>query len=57
MSAAKKITLKSLAEDLENLKEEVLELRPLKKKVVELKEELKRVNSDRADNLKLLDSW
>ena len=55
MSAAKKITLKSLAEEFEKLKEEVIELRPLKKKVFELEGELKKVNSDRAEELKMLD--
>ena len=55
MSAAKKITLKSLSEEFEKLKEEVIELRPLKKKVVELYEELKKVNSDRAEELKMLE--
>ena len=48
MSAAKKLTLRSLAEEFNKLKEEVIELRPLKQKVVELEEQLKkRVNSDR----------
>ena len=42
MSAAKKITLKSHAEEFEKLKEEVIELRHLKKKGVELEEELKK---------------
>ena len=47
MSAAKKLTLRSLAEELEKVKEEVVELRPLKQKVVELEEQLKKINSDK----------
>ena len=42
MSAAKKLTLRSLAEEFDKLKEEVIELRPLKQKVVELEEQLKK---------------
>ena len=44
MTAAKKITVKSLAEEFEKLKEEVEELRPLKQKVAYLEEKLKMVH-------------
>jgi hypothetical protein len=44
---AKKINLKTLAEEFGKLKEEVIELRPLKQKVAELDECLKKVNNDK----------
>ena len=46
MSAAKKLTLKSLAEEWEKLKEGSSS-RPLKQNIFELEDQLKEVNSDR----------
>ena len=47
MTAAKKMTIKSLAEEFEKLKEEVEELRPLKQKVAMLEEKLQKVYCDK----------
>ena len=47
MTAAKKMTIKILAEEFEKLKEEVRELRPLKQKVLDLEEKLEKATSDK----------
>ena len=51
MSAVKKMTIKTLAEEFEKLKEEVLELRPLKKKVADLEEKLNKALTDKKVNV------
>ena len=47
MTAAKKITIKNLAEEFEILKEEVKELSPLKQKWADLEENLEKAMSDK----------
>ena len=51
MTTVKKMTIKTLAEEFEKLKEEVIELRPLKKKVADLEEKLDKALTDKKVNV------